>query len=423
MRFQTLDEWLEWQSGLHPSKIELGLDRVSAVWQSLNPSGFSGKIITVAGTNGKGSCVAILESVLIAAGYCTGCYTSPHLVRYNERIRLNGSDIGDQALCEVFDEVDRARGDISLTYFEFGTLAALRYFVKQAAEVLVLEVGLGGRLDAVNILDADLALITSVDIDHTDWLGETRELIAIEKGGVMRPGSATVFGSDDPPGTLLLQAQELGSPLFVAGRDFRHEHQAGGWCWQWEGYRFEHLPCPRMQGGFQLSNASAVLMVLMLLRQKLPVARAAIDRGLQDAWVEGRFQVVGTDPTVILDVAHNPHASRALAENLIATDCRGRTLALFCMLEGKDVEGVVRVMLPWIDRWYLAGVAGERALALDELVSRVENAGVSAHRMSRFSDLGLAWEHIKRNARATDRVVVFGSFYLIGEMMQMIRNS
>ena len=241
MRFNTLDQWLDWQAGLHPSEIDLGLERVTAVWRKLVPSGLSCPVVTVAGTNGKGSCVAMLDAIYRQAGYRVGTYTSPHLVRYNERIRIGGVEVDDQALCRAFDAVDRARAGVSLTYFEFGTLAALYLFASHTLDLVILEVGLGGRLDAVNIIDADLALITTIDLDHQDWLGETREQIGLEKAGIMRPSRPVVLADPDMPGSLFKEAERIGAEVLWAGRDYEWYESAEAWCWRGPGFRTESI--------------------------------------------------------------------------------------------------------------------------------------------------------------------------------------
>ena len=420
---KTLDKWLEWQSGLHPRTIDLGLERVSGVWRSVLHQPMSGIVLTVAGTNGKGSCVAMLESILLAAGYRTGCYTSPHLIRYNERIRLDGEEATDESICNAFEVVDQARGEVPLTYFEFGTLAALYLFAGHTPDVILLEVGLGGRLDAVNILDPDVALITTVDIDHTEWLGETRDAIALEKGGIMRPGRAAVYGDLDAPTALIREARARQVPLSVAGLDFSYEETGRGWNWQGGGIRHDALPKPGLPGRFQLNNASAVMMVLTLLGKRLPVARSAVDAGLRDAKTAGRFQVIASDPLIIVDVAHNPQAAHGLASNLIDSVCRGHTIAVFAMLEGKDIEGVVNIMLPRIDHWCLVSLKGDREMSGDALAARVMGAGVDKRRISQHRDTADALDSARVRSGVEDRILVFGSFHLAGDAMRVIQGT
>ncbi len=346
MRFDTLQAWLDWQLQLHTSEIELGLERVGSVWSLLHPVPLSCKVITVAGTNGKGSSVAFLEAILKAGGYRVGCYTSPHMLRYNERIRLNGAEVSDERLCLAFEEVDRARADTPLTYFEFGALAALVIFASEPLDVVVLEVGLGGRLDAVNIIDADVALITTIDIDHSDWLGETREEIGREKAGIMRPSRPVVFAGANPPLSVLRQAEHLSVPFLRNGADFSYQGDQQGWSWHGVHRRRHALPYPRLRGSHQLSNAAAVLAVLECLEQTLPLDQQAVRNGVREAALPGRFQVVDGAPVTILDVAHNPEAVGVLQRNLEETPCSGRTLAVFSMLEDKDIGEVVQIIEP-----------------------------------------------------------------------------
>jgi len=422
MRFQTLEQWLEWQSSLNPREIQLGLDRVARVWEQMHSQPFACPVISVAGTNGKGSCVAFLEAILGAAGYRTGCYTSPHLVQYNERIRIDGAALPDQRICQAFERVDRARQGIKLTYFEFGTLAALDIFLDQSPDVVILEVGLGGRLDAVNIIDCDIALITNVDIDHTDWLGETREQIGREKAGIMRPERPAVFGTTDPPESLISQADEKGTPLFVAGRDFSYRLSDGGWDWQSGQLHRYALPIPHLRGSFQLQNASAVLMVLALLQDRLPVDKKALRTGLLEAVVDGRFQVIPGPPSIILDVAHNPQAARALVANLKAMYCSGRTLAIFAMLADKEITEVVRITSPLIDHWCLAELKEGRGLAADMLASRLREAGISSQSISYHENPLDALQAAGAAATEADRLLVFGSFHTVGEVLRQGRS-
>lgn len=421
MRFQTLDQWLDWQTGLHPREIELGLDRVDRVWQRLQRRELTCPVITVAGTNGKGSCVALLDAILRAAGYRTGCYTSPHLIRYNERIRLDGQVVEDARLCLAFERVDQARAGTPLTYFEFGTLAALEIFAWAALDVVVLEVGLGGRLDAVNILDPDVALIASIGIDHTAWLGITLEQIAREKAGIMRPGIPAVYGAPKPPVSLTEYAAEQGVPLDLAERDFGLQRSVGGWNWWGGGERRQALPIPALRGEFQLQNAAAVLMVLAHLRERLPVDQQAVRNGLQSVSLRGRFQVLPGEPSIILDVAHNAGAAAVLADNLQQLFCRGRTLALFGMLADKDVAAVVAVMAPLIDHWFVTGLGeGTRGQDAEQLSANMIQAGVPASSISCQQSAELALAAARGQAVAEDRLLVFGSFYLVGQVLSVL---
>ncbi len=421
MRFATLDQWLDWQGTLHPREIELGLERVAAVWRRLRPDGLGCPVISVAGTNGKGSSVALLEAILGAAGYRTASYTSPHLVRYNERIRLDGEPVDDARLCHAFDRVDRARGEIPLTYFEFGTLAALEIFADAAPEVALLEVGMGGRLDAVNVIDADVALITTIGLDHTAWLGDTLEQIAREKAGIMRPGRPAVCADPAPPASLPDHAKRQGVPLDLAGRDFGWRREAEGWSWWGGGSRRSALPLPALRGGYQLQNAAAVLMVLERLKERLPVDQQAVRAGLQQVRLQGRLQVLPGEPTVILDVAHNPQAAAALARDLDRMAHAGRTLALFGMLADKDVAAVATELAERIDRWYVATLdPSERGQEAEAVAAGLRQGGVPGRSIDCFGTPGEALLAALAAAAPEDRLVGFGSFHLVGALLERL---
>ncbi len=407
MRFHTLDDWLRWQESLHPREIELGLARVRTVLERLDLARPDFTVVTVAGTNGKGSSVAMLESILHAAGYRVGAYTSPHLLRYNERIRAGGEAVSDDELCAAFARIDAARGDISLTYFEFGTLAAIDCLQRRGVEIAVLEVGLGGRLDAVNVLDADLALITPVDVDHVAWLGHDREAIGFEKAGIMRAGRPVVVSDPNPPRSVLDRAGELGAPLALAGRDYHYQAQGDQWCWTGGGQRRHALPLPALRGDFQLANAAGVLMVLARLGERFPVSQQAVRSGLLAVRLPGRFQVLPGRPVQILDVAHNPHSARALAQNLARQPCAGRTRAVLGMLDDKDIAATVACLQALVDDWYLATLAAPRGAPASRLREALGGAGQC------FDSVPAARAAALAAAAENDRVVIFGSFYTV----------
>jgi len=418
MRYSTLQEWLDWQVTLHPSEIELGLERVAEVWGRVSAEEFNSVVITIAGTNGKGSSAALLESILLAAGYSVGCYTSPHLLRYNERIRVNGREETDQAICDSFARVDQARDGVTLTYFEFGTLAALDIFSTASLDVVVLEVGLGGRLDAVNILDPDAALITSIDIDHTEWLGETREEIALEKAGILRAGKPGVFAGDDPPMSLLASASELSVDLCVAGREFQCTQAKEHWSWTGRSSRHSNLPHPKTGGQFIYRNTSAVLMVLEQLQLRLPFSVDSIKLALNNLHIPGRFQLLPGPPEIILDVAHNAEAVRELAANLIELSGGGRTLVLFSALADKRITALVTPLVGLVDRWYVGEIKAERAASLDQLKQALVTAGVDGANVEIHHDLTTAMTKAMADAGTHDRLIVFGSFYTVAEIMR-----
>ena len=417
MRFNRLEEWLEWQEHLHDKKIDLGLERVGAVWRRLYSRPFPATVITVGGTNGKGSSIAFLNAILLAAGYKTGCFTSPHLLRYNERILVNGVEVDDQLIIQSFDRVDQARNRVPLTYFEFSALAALDIFSRHCLDVVILEVGLGGRLDAVNILDADAALITTVDIDHTDWLGETREAIGYEKAGIMRAGKPVVYAGEDPPKSLVAHANKLGAQLYLAGKAYSFQQNEKSWQWHGANLIKRPLPFPVLYGRFQLQNAAAVLMLLELLRTVLPVDLQSIKKGLKNSKIQGRFQIISNKPMLILDVAHNPEAARALVLNLKSMYCAGRTFAVFSMLANKDISQVVKIMKPMIDHWFLGELDSLRAASNMMLFEKVMEAGVSSGKIRLSKNLQSALTVAMAALQKDDRLVVFGSFHTVAEVL------
>ena len=417
MRFNSLNDWLTWQEGLHPKTIDLGLDRVREVLERLGLHNLSSTVITVAGTNGKGSSVALLESILRSAGYCVGAYTSPHLVRYNERIRIAGNEVTDQDLVQAFDKVDQARQDISLTYFEFGTLAAIELFSSAELDVVILEVGLGGRLDAVNIIDPDIALVTTVDIDHENWLGHDRESIAREKGGIFRAKRPAVYGDIDIPGSLSDCAKKLDLPIYRLGQEF--SYSVNGISWSWEsGSRHRHaLPYPCLRGAAQVKNAAATLMVLELLDSRLPVSQNDIRQGLLEVNISARFQLIPGDITQVLDVAHNPQAAGVLVDNLQSLPCTGRTHALVAMLADKNIKSVLKTMDRVVDVWHLAGLSSERGASSEILLQNIPGAvGQSSSYV--YANVVSAYHSALNMMKTGDRLVVFGSFYMVAEVLQ-----
>jgi dihydrofolate synthase/folylpolyglutamate synthase len=372
-------------------------------------------VITVAGTNGKGSSVAMLDAILRAAGYRVGTYTSPHLQRYNERIRIDGVEVSDEALCAAFDRVDSVRGDISLSYFEFGTLAAFDLLERAGLDVAVLEVGMGGRLDAVNLLDADVALITPIDLDHADWLGADREQIAREKAGIFRTGRPAVCSDPYPPAMLAAEAARIGTRLLALGRDFDFGVEGQQWWWRGTLQRRDGLPLPALRGTSQPQNAAGVLMVLEQLTARLPVYQQDVRAGLLSVQLPGRFQVLPGEVTRILDVGHNPHAAAELARNLAAQPCAGRTRLVLAMLADKDAVGVVNVLARQVDAWYVAGLGGTRGAGPERLAATLGEVGIGA--VQAFATVREACLQAKTDAQPGDRVVVFGSFYTVAEAL------
>ena len=411
----SLQAWLARLEQLHPSTIELGLDRVRRVKQALGIEP-AFPLIVVGGTNGKGSTCAYLEGILLAAGYKTGLYTSPHLLRYNERVRIAGQASGDAALVRAFDRVDAARGSTSLTYFEFGTLGAMLQFIDAEVDVAILEVGLGGRLDAVNVFDADAAIVTSVDLDHMDYLGDTREKIGFEKAGIYRAGCPAICADPDPPTSLLEHARHIAADLRCVGRDFSVLRAEDHWAYRGRVTTWPALPVPAMAGRYQLGNAAGALAALEALRVQLPVSEAAVCKGLATARLPGRFQRIARSPEVILDVAHNPEAARALAAVLRDQPVPGRTLAVVGMLADKDAANVLAAVSGEIDAWWVCRPASPRARDAVELAAILRrHAGGAPVRVQ--PDVNMALAEARSTAREGDRILVFGSFYTVAAVL------
>jgi dihydrofolate synthase/folylpolyglutamate synthase len=418
---RSLDDWLAYISAQHPSSIALGLERVRevALRMGLVTPG-AAPTLAVGGTNGKGSTCAFLERILLEAGYRVGLYTSPHLLRYNERVRLAGAEVDDEPLVAAFERVEAARGETPLTYFEFGTLAALAVFAERPVEVAILEVGLGGRLDAVNIVDADCAVVASVDLDHQAFLGADRESIGFEKAGIFRAGRPAIFGDLDPPARLVAHARDIGADLQVLGRDFRYEASERQWDFIGRAGARRSLPLPALRGRWQLRNASAALAALDALCARLPVSLGEVKRGLTLVRLPGRLQVLPGRPAVVLDVAHNPQAARALADGLGDMGYFENTLAVFAMLGDKDIGGVVDAARARIDRWYAASADAERAAPTARIAEVLAERGLGAVTRS-FATVAAALEAARRDAGPNDRIVVFGSFTTVAEALRCAR--
>jgi dihydrofolate synthase/folylpolyglutamate synthase len=424
---KSLAEWLAYIERQHPRSIELGLERVRTVAQRMRLGRPAKKVIIVAGTNGKGSTVAFIEAIARAAGWRVGAYTSPHLLAYKERVRIDGDDVADADLVAGFEAVEVARvlrqaqddRDVPLTYFEYGTLAALWLFERSKLDLAVLEVGLGGRLDAVNLVDADVAVVTTVDIDHVDWLGNDREAIGFEKAGIARAWKPLVLGEDDPPSSVLGHAYAIGASAIRANCDFFFETlDAQAWRWREVGYSLQ-LPMPRLAAPAQLRNAATAIAALRALGKSLP--KAAIAHGIAAAQLPGRLQRFERDGVdIVVDVGHNPQAARELAAWLRAAPAAGRTFAVFAALGDKDVAGVVAALADRIERWFLAGLveAGPRGLDVAEFAQRL--SGTAAATGERHADVASALQAALGQARVGDRILVFGSFHTVAGALELL---
>jgi dihydrofolate synthase / folylpolyglutamate synthase len=408
----TASEWLAYIEALHHKSIAMGLDRVQAVANKLQLKPIF-PIITVAGTNGKGSVCAMLSQVYVQNGYRVGCYTSPHLVCYNERVCINNQTITDDDLCSAFAAVEAARGDVALTYFEMGTLAAMWHFCQQNLDICILEVGLGGRLDAVNIFEPTCAIVTTIDLDHMEYLGDTREKIGFEKAGVFRANKLAICGDENPPESLLDYAKKIGANLQLIKRDFQVKKTLQGWQYLAADVQLA-LPKLGLTGDFQLNNAACVVRAVLHLNQTLPTTQASIHTAFGAVKLTGRFQQIHTNPTIIVDVAHNPHAAKSLAHNLQTSPCTGRTLAVFAMLRDKDIEGVISKLSAHIDAWYVADNHSARGAKASDLQQFLIKQAVKSPILL-CADVGAAIDSACKNAAKNDRIIVFGSFYTVAD--------
>jgi dihydrofolate synthase/folylpolyglutamate synthase len=375
-------------------------------------------LITVGGTNGKGSICAMLERILLSAGYRIGLYSSPHLLRYNERVRVDGRPVGDDTLCASFAEVEAARGETPLTYFEFGTLAAWQAFSSAGVEAVILEVGLGGRLDAVNAFDADCAVVASIDLDHMDYLGGTREAIGYEKAGIFRAGRPAIVGDAQAPKSLLDHAVDIGAGLQVLGRDFGYRAEQGQWTYWGRRGRHGGLAYPALRGAIQIANASTAMAALEAVADRLPVTMQDIRRGLIEVELPGRFQVLPGRPTVVLDVGHNPQAAGVLSDNLGTMSFHPETWAVFGMLDDKDIAGVAARVMGRIDHWLVASLPGPRGKSAAALVQMLADLGI--HVEAGFDSPAAAYRAARERAGENDRIVAFGSFLTVAGVMHAI---
>jgi len=414
---EDLAGWLRYIEAQHPKSISMGLDRVAAVKErmGLDPQF---PIIIVGGTNGKGSTCAMLENIYHHAGYRVAGYSSPHILRYNERVRVNLEELNDETLAAAFAAVEAARQNLQLTYFEYGTLAAMWCFMRQKVELAVMEVGLGGRLDAVNVFEPDCAVVTTIDIDHIEFLGNSRESIGFEKAGIFRKHVPAICGDLTPPQSLVEHAKSIGADLQLRNRDFKLDQHADRW--DFKGAALMHdLPLPALRGEFQLDNAACALAAIEAIQGRLPVNRSAIEAGLKSVSLAGRFQVVAQHPQILLDVTHNPHAAHALAENLHQTKTEGKTIAVFAMLADKDIAGVITALETEIDSWYLSSVDHVRSASVSQLLEIFNQINADTN-LACFESLPAAFRQACLDAGKNDRIIMFGSFFTVAEVMHVL---
>ncbi|MFZ4529648.1 MAG: bifunctional tetrahydrofolate synthase/dihydrofolate synthase [Undibacterium curvum] len=421
----TLPAWLSLLEQRHFKEIDMGLDRVAAVKNRMGIQ-FSCPVIMVAGTNGKGSTCAMLEAILMQAGYRVGLYSKPHFLDFNERARINGENVVDAEFIAAFDRVEAARDDVSLTYFEFTTLAICDLLAKAPLDVVILEVGLGGRLDAVNVIDADVSVVTSIDIDHTDYLGDTREKIGFEKAGIFRPGRTAICGDPVPPQSLIDHATSIGADLWLFGRDFNYNGDKQQWNYGGRNQRRNSLGYPSLRGANQLLNAAAVLAALESLKDVLPVGAQEVRTGLVMVDLPGRFQVMPGRPVVVLDVAHNPHAAATLAQNMDNMGFHAYTYAVFGSMLDKDIDGVIAQLKGKIDHWCVTDLPLARAATASQLEQRLLDAGVvpdTERSVQTFQNPEEAYHYAMSKAGENDRIVVFGSFLTVAGVMRARRSA
>jgi len=420
MRFESLPEWLHWQETLHFTEVDPGLERIGHVWTALDgDSKLPFTVITVAGTNGKGSSVAMLESILRTAGYTTGTYTSPHILNYNERICIDSQPCSDEEICQAFDRIDTARDKESLTYFEYATLAAVDIFTEQNIDIAILEVGMGGRLDAVNLFDADIALITPISLDHTAWLGDNREKIGREKAGIIRKNKPVVCSETLAPESVLLYAKELDAPVYQAGKTFNVIKHDDSWQWSNKKQSWNDLPIPALEGHYQLQNAAAVLQVIsLLIADGYSILEQQIKTGLETVKLAGRFQRIPGDVEQILDVTHNEQGAKNLATLLTEIPTPGRTLAVVAMLKDKDAAKVASILNSSIDMWFAAGLGGSRGMSSEQLSEQL-NQSVTQDKIKQSDTVEKAYEQAWSSAKKGDRVLIFGSFHTVEAILRL----
>lgn len=406
-----LSMWLDYLSNIHTSAIDLGLDRVQTVAKAANLTKPAPTVITVAGTNGKGSTCALMEAILLDAGYSVGVYSSPHLIRYNERVRINGQDLSDEKHAQAFDFIEKQRGEVSLSLFEYGTLAALRLFQTEEVDIVLLEVGLGGRLDATNVVDHDVSIITSLAIDHVDWLGDDINVIGYEKAGIYRSGKPAICGQPKAPSTVAAHADDIGAELYQVGIQYDYQlTDLNTWRWVHGSYQLDDLPVP----GLPLQNAATALMALATAN--LELSDVNIVNGLKNAQLPGRMQILSDEPTILLDVAHNPHSAEYLVSR-VAEQYPNKTIhTVVAMLHDKDIKATLEALMPVASHWYPASLTGPRAASAQELCQYLPKG------IAYFDAPVAAFESALTKAKAQDVILVVGSFHTVGEVLEHWQN-
>ena len=416
-KFKTVNEWLDWQQTVHPLNIDFKLERILSVYKKLNISSIANKIITVAGTNGKGSTVSFLESVLSKKKYRVGTFTSPHILRYNERIKINGKEIDDQSLLETFEMINERRGDTTLTYFEFATLSAFYLFSKSNLDVAVLEVGLGGRLDATNIVDSDVSIITSIGIDHTEFLGNTIDSIALEKAGVMRPFKKCIYAQSKPPAALLKYAKNKSVNLQIHDNDYQLIRYNSNWSIRSKELNINTIPNLKMIGDYQYNYAAASLLALAEILPDCVKDHDNIKVALSETEIYGRFQFLSKSPDIILDVAHNEDAARGLSENIKKREY-DKIEVVLGVLADKDVYSIVEPFSNLVDHWHIGTINSERGMNADEIKYRINSIYKNKLSMGTYASVTSAFNQAKSNQKKDSLLLVYGSFYTVSEVLR-----
>ena len=416
-KFKTVDEWLEWQQTVHPLNIDFKLERIFSVYKKLNISQIAKKIITVAGTNGKGSTVSFLESMLIKKKFKVGTFTSPHILKYNERIKINGIEVEDDSLLDIFEIIDKKRGDVTLTYFEFATLSAFYLFSKSNLDVAVLEVGLGGRLDATNIIDSDISIITSIGIDHTEFLGNTIDSIALEKAGVMRPFKKSIYAQNKAPSALLKYAKNKSVNLLIHNNDYSVKRNINSWSLKSKDFKIENIPNLKMIGDFQYNYAAASILALNSILPESLDNHDDIKLALSETEIFGRFQYLSKSPDIILDVAHNEDAAKSLSTN-IQKNKYNKINVVLGVLADKDVYSIVEPFSSIVDHWYIGTINSERGMNADEIKYRINSIYKNKFSIGTYSSVTSAFNTARSKQSKDSLLLVYGSFYTVSEALK-----